>query len=117
MLAGNLPFGKDLLQCPRFEEFCSWQRSKNGQNGHNPDDFQNDHRELEDILEEWENPRNNLYSSSPSCSSVYLETPTPNSPSRSGGNTGREGLRSSMTSMYPTDPINTPENSSAAVLP
>ena len=27
MLAGNLPFGKDLLQCPRFEEFKRWRRS------------------------------------------------------------------------------------------
>jgi len=27
MLAGNLPFNKDLLQCPRFEEFSRWRRS------------------------------------------------------------------------------------------
>lgn len=27
MLAGNLPFGKDLLQCPRFEEFKRWRRA------------------------------------------------------------------------------------------
>merc|ERR1711871_1769669 len=29
MLAGNLPFGKDLLNCPRFEKFSFWARRRN----------------------------------------------------------------------------------------
>lgn len=24
MLAGNLPFGKDILNCPRFRKYCEW---------------------------------------------------------------------------------------------
>ncbi len=28
MLAGNLPFGKDLLNCPRFEKFSFWARRR-----------------------------------------------------------------------------------------
>jgi serine/threonine protein kinase len=28
MLAGNLPFGKDILQCPRFDKFSLWARRR-----------------------------------------------------------------------------------------
>mmetsp|Transcript_20402 Transcript_20402/g.24783 ORF Transcript_20402/g.24783 Transcript_20402/m.24783 type:complete len:929 (+) Transcript_20402:204-2990(+) len=31
MLAGNLPFNKDLLHCPRFDEFCRWRRTARNQ--------------------------------------------------------------------------------------
>ena len=28
MLAGNLPFGKDILNCPRFDKFSFWARRR-----------------------------------------------------------------------------------------
>lgn len=31
MLAGNLPFGKDLLACPRFHKFGQWMRDRTAQ--------------------------------------------------------------------------------------
>ena len=28
MLAGNLPFGKEILQCPRFSKWKQWARNR-----------------------------------------------------------------------------------------
>ena len=54
MLAGNLPFGKDLLHCQRFQEFSRWISSQKPSN-------------LEDIIEELVN---NSEPSSPLRNSV-----------------------------------------------
>ena len=83
MLAGNLPFGKDLLNCPRFAELKEWHARKRGRTSRPVFELDYDEEEFENSLRGEEEEGNDDDAGDRRSSISARPSLTPGSPCRS----------------------------------